>query len=451
MLTALAFLCINALGCVLSILRGPFWGLLVYANIYFNVPDPQMNWWASYLPNFRWSLTITAVIIISMILHQDKLSKHKLRNVYWLFVFYALTGIITYTVAVDIEDAINHSYLLFTFCVIVFVIIKSLSEKEKLRTFILVTIGLAGHLSLLAYTSGRRIHGRLENIGPADAHSSNEFGVLLAAIIPFLLPFFLRGKKWERIICLLVSPFILNAFILCNSRGAFVALVFGIIYSFILIANKKVRKYLIICSLCSIPVMLYLADDEFVQRLSSLWISDRSSELAVDTLSSGRTEIWRYGMTMVKDYPFGAGPNGFKKLARFYMPREILTFHPGAKYGVRGAHNSYLQVWVEQGYLGIIIFLLLCFHTMFLLYKSSKILKELSMSGTFCDLLVLSMNISFACSMFGGMFGAQVYYEFFWWQIALATVLYSFVLNIQNENHQDADQQITGKKMLGVS
>jgi len=171
-----------------------------------------------------------------------------------------------------------------------------------------------------------------------------------------------------------------------------------------------------------------------MDRISSLWEADRSTETAVNTLSSGRTDVWKYSVKMVHDYSLGAGPGGFRELARFYMPEEDLAFHPGAEYGVRAAHNTYLLVLVELGYLGIFIFLIICFGTLYSLFRSSKKIKQIGQRGTFIDLVIVALNISVTCTLFGGLTGSRFYYEFFWWQVALAVVASSFVKNMVNCN-----------------
>ena len=410
------------------------WGLIVYASLYFNTLDPRINWWASYVPNLRWNLLTSAVVLLSLFLHRDKLSDHKLRSVLWACLFAVLTLIITSIDAVHIEEAKLLSYKLVTYCITMFLIVKCMQTPNQFRGFLLLIILLATNLSIKAYTSGTRINNRLEFIGPGDAFSSNEFGVLLAAIIPFTLPFILRGRRYERIFCILSLPFLLNAFILCNSRGAFVAFVFGVVYVFCFAADKLTRKYIIIAGMCMVPMVLYLADEAFIERTASIWNSDFSNEESRDRVSSGRLEIWKYGLEMVKDYPMGAAPEGFRHIARFYMPAEILKVAPDAEYGVRAAHNSYLQVLVEHGYVGIVIFLLINFHTLYLLTKSNKKMAALGLSGSFWAFCLKSLNASFACSMMGGMFGSQVYYEFFWWQVAISVIAYSFTLKIEKDN-----------------
>lgn len=433
MITALLFIIINFTSYFYALKKGPFWGLFAYVVIYFNAPDTDINWWFVYVPDLRWSLLSAIILLISTVIHRDKLSTHKFSYGYWVFIFYILTQIITLTIAVDPINASIHSYYMLTYSIAVYFFIKSIANFNQLRLLILTIIGLAANLGIVAIFEGKLVRDRLENIGPADAYSSNELGVLLAAIIPLILPYLFRGRKHEKVICLLSLPLLISTFIKCASRGAFVSFVFSIVYVFFLIANNKVRKYLLIGAILFLPVFMIIANQSFRSRMATLWeLDDKSSHASMNKLSTGRTGIWRDGLRMVNDYPLGAGPDGFRALSRFYvtfMASSERSSSLGYEYKVRAAHNSYLQVLVEQGYLGFCVFMIICFGTLRLLYQSTKKIKRLGRYGTFIDLFIVGLNMSFMVSVMGGIFGAQVYYEFFWWQVALSIVASSFVRN----------------------
>jgi len=146
---------------------------------------------------------------------------------------------------------------------------------------------------------------------------------------------------------------------------------------------------------------------------------------------------------MAIDYPLGVGPEGFRELARFYMPDEMLTYNPTYGYGVRASHNSYLQILVEQGLIGFGIFITICIYTMHLLYASARKLLQKEEPISFMALLVVGLNMSVACSMMGGLFGAQVYYEFLWWQIALASVTFSFASSLDSNAAEESPPSLT--------
>lgn len=435
MTTAYAFLLINFVGYILALVSGPFWGLIAYANIYFNTPDPDINWWAAYLPITRWSFLTTIVMMVSFVIHWRSVAENRLRSIHWAFIFLLITTMITYTIAFDKTEAIRHNIMLLSYCITVFCIVKSIRKEWQFRLFILFILAMATKLSLYAHLYGRRIHARLENIGTADTFGSNEFALLLAAIIPLTIPFIIKGKKYERMLCLLSLPFMFNAFILCNSRGAFVSMVLSLIVVFLFMADAKIRKVILVSSICAGALLVYLSDEYFIERLSSLLRTEdaMSSRMEANELSSGRIEVWRYGLKMVEDHPFGAGPNGFKQLARLYMPEEMLTFHAGMNYGIRAAHSTYLQVLVEQGYLGLLVFMIICLYTLYLLYAAFKQVRQRSEVDQFWKYTIFAQCISFCSILFGGLFNSRIYYEFFWWQIALSVVAYSFAMKFMYE------------------
>ncbi|WP_224957132.1 O-antigen ligase family protein [Geomonas subterranea] len=427
MLTALLFVFVNCAGYLLAILRGPFWALLVYAHIYFNSPDPHINWWGELLPFQQWSYLTTAVLLASMFLHKNSLSDRPIRTVHLVIYFLGLTALLS--LGSEFKPvSMGFLTLMVSYTVICFGLVKIMTERWQLRVLWLWLIILSAKLSLNAYLYGKRIHGRLENIGGADSVSSNLFGLLLVGVIPLMVPFLLSGKRYERIICLLCAPFILNALVLCNSRGAFVALAGGFFVAFIFLAERQLRKTMMAMAALGIVAFLYLADQEMMERLASLTQATQAinDDQQANTLSSGRLEIWGYGLQMVADHPFGAGPGGFKQLAKDYMPPEILKVHADGETGVRGAHSSYLLVLVEQGPLGLLLWLSICLGTWFNIHRGYRALRGREGADPFLILAVFSLGSSFVSTLLGGLFTSRVYYEFFWWQVAMAVVVAFF-------------------------
>ena len=436
MFTAILFLVVFIAGFILALWKGPIWGFISYIFLYFVPPLIEFNWWAVYIPDLRWGQLAPALWLSSLIIHYKKLSTHKFGIAYWCLIFLVLTEFISITLAIDPIAAKDDTYKLFAYIIAIFFIIRSLGKFEELRLAILVLIVSAASLYITTLTQGKFPHGRLENVGPGDANGSNELSILLVGIIPLTLPFIFRGKKYEKIICLLSLPLLIKTFTFTLSRSGFVAIILGIIYVFIFIAEKRIKKYILIIGICSVPLLFFIADEGYTDRISTLWKADRNSESEVNELSSGRIETWEDGYRMAKDYPLGTGPGGFRALSRFYMSEDNLSYKPGSEYGVRAAHNSYLLVLVEQGFLGFFVYMMICFSTLYLLLKSSIKIRKMGMAGTFYDLLIIGLNISFICTMFGGFFNSRVYYEFFWWQIALVVVTNSFVMNMPKENSE---------------
>ena len=194
MLSAIAYMAFNCTGYLLALLRGPFWGVLVYANVYFNPPIQAINWWTSYLPFKRWSLLTSAVVIISLFLHRDKVSSRKLASINWLFAFTLLSILISYTFAMFPEDVSRYTYKLITYCITAYIIVRGIINLQQYRWLCLFIIGLASNLSLNVYLHGSRAGDRLEGYGTGDTSNANHFAILLISIIPFTIPFIFHGK-----------------------------------------------------------------------------------------------------------------------------------------------------------------------------------------------------------------------------------------------------------------
>lgn len=433
MITALLFVSVTTFLYVFAIVRGPFWGLLAYVNVYFNTPDPFLNWWASYLPFHSWSALSTGVLLFSMIIRRDLLSDRKLKTVKYVFLFLFLTFFINYTIAQFPQDSTSYAKMLLSFVIMSYCIVRIVKTEDQFRLFWLVIVGLAGYLSFNAYLYGNRVNGRLERFGTSDSYGANEFSLLLVAILPFVIPFLVKGRPVERLVSFLCLPFIVNGFILCNSRGAVVAFAASFFVSVVVVTDGKTRLKMLTIGIVLLSLTAYLADDELINRISTLVQSNDTlieDDDHTNRLSSGRLQIWGYGLDMVSDYPYGAGANGFKNLARFYMPEEVLSYDPGAKFGVRAAHNSYLQVVVEQGYLGLIIWLLICGVTLQRIYSAFLRTKRNQDIPPFWRYCIFSMGVSYLSILLGSLFTSRVYYEFFWWQVAMAVVLSSLVSEV---------------------
>lgn len=413
----------------MALARGPFWALLSCAVVYFNSPQEDINWWAGYLPFTRWSLLSSAILIISYLLHKDKIAKIKKGSFIWSVCFCILTAMITVYSSVNVPDSNRFLFQLISYTIICFCIIKGIITTQQFKYFILVIILFASSLSFKAYVYGERINARLENIGINDSFGSNQFALLIASIVPFAIPFILKGNWWQRLFCLSTFPLIVNAFVLCNSRGAFVAAALSFFISVCFFADLKLKKIMVFSFIIFIPLFVYLSDEYLIDRLATLLEAESAmqSESQAIELSSGRVEIWGYGFQMVKDHPFGAGPNAFKSLARLYMPAEVLTYHNGSDIGIRGAHNTYLQVLVEQGVLGLFIWLCMCGHTCYIMFACVRNIKRNRYDNLFWKSMVFSLSLSYFTSIFGGLFSSRVYYEFFWWQMAFVIVGVSLV------------------------
>lgn len=166
-LTAIFFILIFA-GCtLLAILKGPYWGLLLYIHVYFNMPSHQF--WHAEVPDLRWSFLSLAVILTSCIIHHDKLSTRPLFNTLItkeLLLFYCLVLLTAYFSQFP-EVVTKKTHMFLGYMLIYFIILKVVRSFDQL--VILLGWIILESFQLARLAQGRYHGGRLEGIGLPDA------------------------------------------------------------------------------------------------------------------------------------------------------------------------------------------------------------------------------------------------------------------------------------------
>ena len=131
--------------------------------------------------------------------------------------------------------------------------------------------------------------------------------------------------------------------ILTWSRGAWLGLIFaGVI--FLLIWNHR-TMYLVFAAVAAIPFLPLVLPSSIVSRFTSI------GNLA-DTSTSYRVNIWRGAMHMLEDYwscGIGIGESAWDTV----YPRYSLAAIEAAPH----SHNLFLQITVECGIIGLLLFL----------------------------------------------------------------------------------------------
>src|SRR3989339_31962 len=133
-----------------------------------------------------------------------------------------------------------------------------------------------------------------------------------------------------------------------------------------------------------------------------------------------RFAMWRGGLLMLKDNPFGIGIDNVYK--NFEKPKYKLS-NPG--YPIFGhLHNNYLQLAVERGILALIAFLWLFY--VFIRTSIAGYLKEKDKEPKF---IYLGIMLAFLAFMIGGMFeyglGSAIYAAIIWALAAMGMTLKS--------------------------
>lgn len=368
------------------------------------------------MPQLRWSMVTIAITFISCTLHKGQLkNSNKFSKTYNLLIaFFVLTFVVSLN-GVSVNAGLDRCYSLFTYLILVYLIVKSVSTKDQLIVLLTAIVVLGGALGVEAYSTPR--HGvRLEGVGPSDANDSNNLALLLASVLPLGIPAFLLAKnKIVKLLLIVCAAFICNGIILANSRGAVLALGVGCLALVVFCRSWQIRWRLLLLMTVGIIGFIYLSDDAFFNRFQTV------ADTKVDR-GAGRLDIWTYGVQMAKEYPFGTGADGFKRLSPNYLPDLLMS-----NSGERVPHNTYLLVLIEQGIAGLVLFLFVIYSCIRNLVNIIKKTADDCLSSYYISVGLFGC---FVVHLFGSIFGDRLYYEFFYVLISMVILTVRFAENL---------------------
>ena len=215
--------------------------------------------------------------------------------------------------------------------------------REILRTLVVAAVALA-LAALSAFHGGRA--------SATSSYDPNDLAYVLLSTLPLALAFALTARtKVKRLINAGVCAVLLIALLLTSSRGGFFGLV-AMLAVIVLIPLRrpqdgKSRNRIVlpvVGLLCASMLVWSYLPAETRDRLSS--VLQLGSDYNMDTTnSSSRSAIWKRNFAAALRRPVGYGVNAF----------PMVDMRTGGKF--KTAHNSYLEVLVELGFLGLLLFM----------------------------------------------------------------------------------------------
>jgi putative inorganic carbon (hco3(-)) transporter len=417
--TALLWLTGYGMSVVMAFVN-PAYGLFGYFLDYYG--HPPLRWWGKDLIDLRWSLTISLVTLIALLINQDKLPR--LKNLphpqtKWLLMFVFTAFVVTLTMAIEADASSRAVIELTKITVLYFLITYTIRSKKHFGYLIILQIVGVFWWGWDAYQRPRIVAGRLEGVGGADSNSSNGAAAHLLAIMPFLGTVFLTGKLWEKAISFLAAPFVLNAFILCNSRGAFLALLVTGLYAFVV--TKGGLRGRILMGLTLGGILFYnLMDPKFIERQSTIQNSE-------DRSATSRIELWKGAINLVRDYPMGVGGGGYEALSPIYASEVVQDFE-----NERTVHNTYLLAASEWGLPGLMFFIAFLVGTFRELHRIRRV-SPTSPDQRTVHLQSLAIELGLVGFLTAGMFSNGLYSEAVYWLSAFTSVLKNLHFNDSKE------------------
>jgi probable O-glycosylation ligase (exosortase A-associated) len=390
----------------------PLFGLIGYFQDYY--AHPPLRWWGDELPDLRWSLTIAIVTLIAYMVRRGSLPELEGKKHFqtkWLILLVLNAAVVTVHVAVWEDQSWEDTTNFVKLAILYFLITKTVRTEKHFRYLILVHIIGVLYWGWNAFDDPKRSAGRLIGIGGPDSLNDNAAAAHLLAILPFIWYVFIEGRRWEKILCMVAAPFVMNAFILANSRGAVVGLIgVGIVSLFVTKGTYRRKTFLGL--LLAGSLLFSLADQQFIERQQTI------DDYEADNAAIERRVSWEGALRLIRDHPFGTGGGGFEFLSPIYIP-EIVEARDGER---RNVHNTYLQAACEWGILGLTFFVGFLFSTICELHRLRRM-----PASTPEQRRLYAMSIAVELGLIGimiaGIFGSRLQSESFYWLAAFTAII----------------------------
>lgn len=376
-----------------------FWMICGY--LFFEYVRPQ-----SIVPSINF-LPWTSILILLSALGllfdsnrkwvSDRLNK-------WIIAFYLVILVSTYT---GYNTAISRHYLEFfyTWLIIYFLIINTVTTKERfyifLLIFLLASFKLSSHGAQVWVSRGFGFT-KWGITGPRGFFgNSGELSIQMLVFFPVAYYLFIAlkdyVKPWEKFILLLFIITPVMTILGASSRGAQLALSIQCIVMF----YKQIFRVKVLLGISiSVLVVMSLLPEEQKERFRTMG-DDKTSEQ--------RILYWTNGIEMIKDHPFfGVGFFNFVPYYERYYYGDML--YPEAEL----PHNIFIQVGTDTGLVGLFIYIVML---------SRFLLKKKATGNSKDDIFFLNMQKGISIGILGfvvaGQFVSVVYYPFMWIGLAL--------------------------------
>lgn len=171
-------------------------------------------------------------------------------------------------------------------------------------------------------------------------------------------------------------PFIMAivCVVLTLSISAYAATCVGFITYFAL--KKRLRLMFILVLLMASSVAILFANFPMMGNILEI----RSANLES---GSGRYDLWRYALSLFEEHPiFGIGTNGLK-------------FYTASRFDIVNVHSTFIEILVESGIVGSIIYLLFIIMLIVELIKKRNTIRRLPfLAATLVSLFIVMFSVS---------------------------------------------------------
>ncbi len=328
----------------------------------------------------------------------------------WMIVAICILALVTMPVAVSSVHSEEVLQGLYIKILIMFVLLNNLIDmRKRLYVFLKLLVFLTTAYALDAiwkYLKGEfSFRGRIEGVVDGMFGNPNSLAMALDLMLPVAIVFaFITKKRTSRLYYLACSVALVGGVLVSLSRGGFLALAVILLVLLWKLSRKRRLVTFVVVGLMLIP-MPWVAPSKLRNRvLSIIYLERDDSGSTVD-----RIALLKQGISMIPDYwILGVGMNNY----HLYTANK------------QTAHNTYIEILIELGILGLIAYLVIIIAPLLALWRVQR-QTENAPRGPTRDIYYLSVGLqaSFAGYCISSFFGSVEYYWFLYYIAAFAIAL----------------------------
>lgn len=338
-------------------------------------------------------------------------------SLFFLLIIHVSWIVISTVYAVEPIPAIKFLlakiWYIVPFVILPAVLLNSISRIQKMAAFLLWPMGFVVIITLFRHGADAFSFESINrHLFPFFRNHVNYASMLVCLLAVLFCAYQLTPKQTAQRKWLLMALVVgLSALALAYSRGAWLALVMGIVSVFV-IREKQMGALLVLAVTALLVSTVWLVTDKRYFRFApdhdkTIFHTDFSQHLSAtvalkDVSNAERFYRWVAGARMLSDKPLaGFGPSSFYL---HYRPYTVQRFETWVSNNPEHStvHNYFLLTALEQGIMGLVIFCALYF---FMLMRLQKIYHRLhsyfyrAVTLTVAVILVMIGTINFISDM----------------------------------------------------
>jgi putative inorganic carbon (hco3(-)) transporter len=341
----------------------------------------------------------------------DKRAKIPNSAINWLLILFLAQCAVSSYLAYRPDYSFDNFTVIWTWFVIYFLIIGIVTTERRVFLFVVVYLLANLKMSQFGFFTWLKRGFGFASWGLSGAgwfKNSGELGLEMAMFFAYTLclGWFLSTnwtgwRKW----LMYFMPLSAAACVLASSsRGALVGSLAVIVY-LSLFAPRRIRLWLTFAPLVYLAYLI--VPDQFLARFHSA---------GQDATSLARIHYWEKAREMLKEHPyFGVGYYNWTPYYRDHY------FDPTLYWRVEEAHNTFLQIAAELGYIGIGLFLMIVLATFLINLRSERSCRKPGFE--FLRALSLGMNAAGVGLIVASLFLTAFFLPNYWIHFALTVVI----------------------------